>query len=768
MSKGGAGKVYFVLYLAVILELLIIIVERDEAEEHLMKKQQESMRIVESILTQLQSGAGTEGINTRPQDAIVISDNLPDEQKKLFKKFRTYYIEVGVTDVSSALNMDGMDEAQKKEKAETLKKLANVQELQYEIYYNPSKELNAPDSPPLSEFKKVEQSPQEGMSLANSPNSTATDSWQLLATRKIDLDIKGMKDYQEPIYTDSPKKAGDINKYAPQDSASVNRVFGYSEEKTNKLKQNTKLTKRAFVCNFQPDGREGWYKLRFSSQTNRILGISADQKFNALKDDQKVNIGTVQLKVKDLKSVQRQLSDQLSGTGIPSSEAFANGSLDLEKFNDQLEVAKKKVSDNGGDKVAQNTSRIDLYGYIAKLLSPGRYTSFDQNRGSIEIDIFVQKPEIEQLFPDVRWVHPVYNSFDKAPKAVAILSTNLYDKANLKPTVFIDGRQISPNNIIKLQDASKFKDGEWRVEINEPLEEKIYKLTAKFSSSSSKGMTDSATVDLRVFKTSLFVGKEAEDSEKSGSQDLEQGESADEVNYNDDLKRYLENDLSKFETFGYNTKPSSMNKIAGTEFETHLKINDKVNIKKGTFNISKNEGIELNDDVLSVGLKIFWVNPHDQQIRVRLFPLGDNEDIAYKLKNPKARFESSSVNFESSGNPNDPFFTFSVRVLPYPSSQDKASAKATIVSATATVKSDAIIGGSGKGKYQLKASGSGKLEPDGNGFKLKQKFTFVGRKPVPKGTSFKISVDVQAVQKLLQSGEICEPGNKKFISNIKF
>ena len=37
MSKGGAGKVYFVLYLAVILELLIIIVERDEAEEGLMK-----------------------------------------------------------------------------------------------------------------------------------------------------------------------------------------------------------------------------------------------------------------------------------------------------------------------------------------------------------------------------------------------------------------------------------------------------------------------------------------------------------------------------------------------------------------------------------------------------------------------------------------------------------------------------------------------------------------------------------------------------------
>ena len=46
MSKGGAGKVYFVLYLAVILELLIIIVERDEAEEHLIRKQKEAEEIV--------------------------------------------------------------------------------------------------------------------------------------------------------------------------------------------------------------------------------------------------------------------------------------------------------------------------------------------------------------------------------------------------------------------------------------------------------------------------------------------------------------------------------------------------------------------------------------------------------------------------------------------------------------------------------------------------------------------------------------------------
>ncbi|MFO0005783.1 MAG: hypothetical protein ACK559_32125, partial [bacterium] len=106
----------------------------------------------------------------------------------------------------------------------------------------------------------------------------------------------------------------------------------------------------------------GWYKLRFSSQTNRIMGISADQKFNALKDDQKVNIGTVQLKVKDLKSVQRQLAEQLAGTGIPSADAFANGTMDIDKFNDGLDAAKKKAVENqSGDRTTQSVSRIDLY-----------------------------------------------------------------------------------------------------------------------------------------------------------------------------------------------------------------------------------------------------------------------------------------------------------------------------------------------------------------------------------------------------------------------
>ena len=108
MSKGGAGKVYFVLYLAVILELLIIIVERDEAEELLIAKQKESMRIVESILSQLQVGSGTEGINTRPQDQITIPPpgvNVKEAIGADIKPERKYMVEVGITDVASSLKL---------------------------------------------------------------------------------------------------------------------------------------------------------------------------------------------------------------------------------------------------------------------------------------------------------------------------------------------------------------------------------------------------------------------------------------------------------------------------------------------------------------------------------------------------------------------------------------------------------------------------------------------------------------------------------------
>lgn len=101
MSSGSAGKVYFVLYLAVVLELLIIIVDRDDAEEGLRKQTQEIQLIVQRILASLQT-SGTQ-ITTTPRDEITLdpsSNNKRNEE-------RTYAVTVNVGDTSAIRGTSG-------------------------------------------------------------------------------------------------------------------------------------------------------------------------------------------------------------------------------------------------------------------------------------------------------------------------------------------------------------------------------------------------------------------------------------------------------------------------------------------------------------------------------------------------------------------------------------------------------------------------------------------------------------------------------------
>lgn len=390
MSGGGAGKVYFVLYLAVILELLIIIVERDEAEEHLVKKQKESMKIVESILSQLQTGAGSEGINTRPQDEIVLTEKLPQDQQKNFKKFRTYFIEVGVTDVVGSEKLEGLEPKERRERDDVLKKLANVQELQYEIYYNSSKEVDVPSTPSDSSFRRVDNNPTVGAEVRDA-NIPEAPPWTLQASRRIELKLSDMQDYRNPVYQNSTVAAGDINRYAPGEAISANTIFQYSPERTEniRLRNNGKLAKRAFVVNFQPPSQPGWYKLRFYSRTNRILGIASEQNMSELNEETKVNIGTVQLKVKDLQLVKKELGRQMEELKLPDADALANGTIDPDEFMTRINTTKAGIKDD-----TELRSKIDLYSYIARLLAPGKSSLFDQNKGSIEIDIRVNQPDV--------------------------------------------------------------------------------------------------------------------------------------------------------------------------------------------------------------------------------------------------------------------------------------------------------------------------------------------------------------------------------------
>ncbi|MER3329077.1 MAG: hypothetical protein RIF34_05810, partial [Candidatus Kapaibacterium sp.] len=156
------------------------------------------------------------------------------------------------------------------------------------------------------------------------------------------------------------------------------------------------LSKRAFVVNFQPPGKAGWYKLRFVSKTNRILGVRSDQKVETLDKEATVNIGTVQLKVTDLLKVEKELERKLEKYNVPKADVLTS-SGGFREFDNQIDKAKTIASkdEDAGDIIGN----IRLYGYIVKLLTPGQSQNFDQNKGDIEFNIRVMTPKPKMADP---------------------------------------------------------------------------------------------------------------------------------------------------------------------------------------------------------------------------------------------------------------------------------------------------------------------------------------------------------------------------------
>ncbi len=416
MAKGGgAGKVYFVLYLAVILELLIIIVERDEAEENLIRRQKETMRIVESILAQLQIGAGTEGISTRPQDEITLQEVKISEGPEI-KQWRKYFIEVGVTDVAAAAAQLDPESENYEEELRKLIRLGNVEELEYQIFYHPSNSAEPPYFPPDDSLRNVE------FDQLNQPVGPVVDrgQWRLVFLRKLKLDLEKTKDWQHPVYQYYVKELGSARDFAPDFAVKKDSIFVYSEQETQRLAQleGGRIRKRAFLVYFQPPNKPGWYKLRFVSRTNRILGVTGDVVSpEELPPDFTVNIGTVKLKIKDLRVVQKELQRSLGALNLPGAEDLAHGKLTIEEFDRLLNEAKQKVVKGEINLDMEPTAvinKLDLYSYIVKLLTPNASQYFEQNRQSYQIDIRVVKPPITIAEPYVELPEAIY-TFDAVP-----------------------------------------------------------------------------------------------------------------------------------------------------------------------------------------------------------------------------------------------------------------------------------------------------------------------------------------------------------------
>jgi len=642
MSKGGgAGKVYFVLYLAVVLELLIIIVERDEAEQGLLKKQKETMRIVESILSQLQSGAGTEGINTRPQDEITILDQ--SSQQALgpgiqIKSSRTYIVEVGVTDVSSELKRkEGESPKEHAMRIDKYIQLGNVEEIEYQVFFNSSTDPNNAPNFPTDEDFRYQNTDFTKFQPSQTIQTKDGSTWEFLSLRKLMLDKSAVSNKidlnnvfpssLEPIYPKN-KELQVGPSYAPP--GKEDSVFYYSYEHTVKEanKSTVDLKKRAFVVNFQPPSRPGWYKLRFASRTNRILGVRAEANIKALDEETKINIGTVQLTVRDLNKVKKELIQKLEKYNPPAFDMLGNPA-NLNKFDEILKQATAKVA-NEPD-AAGIISKLKLYGYIAKLLAPGLSASFPQNTGSIEFNIRVITPKPQTADPVVQPPDVVY-TFNQLPAVFEFAITpwrgegqNIIDARvvdnngsnvsgiDMKPLDQIAGTGSSQAVLGKEKYfrgtlKSQLSPGEYTIKIDHKL----------------SGKQDSKDVKLVVFKTGLTP-----ESEKT-----------------------LKNGIGYLAFFGkkmaiMNAVPTSGLKIKPEQFRSYVYTDQEQ--QKPPYNgytLSNENGVFLSCKAKTVTLRITWIQPYTNQ-EIDLFP---ETKLDIRQEKPRINTMDKQDNVSQSGN----------------------------------------------------------------------------------------------------------------------
>jgi hypothetical protein len=525
MSKGSAGKVYFVLYLAVILELLIIIVERDEAEEGLHRKTKESMKIVQNILSQLQSGSGNYDMNVSPNDLIIIQDKatietLPKEQR--IKRQKSYSVKVSVTDVTEAKK--GAAEGNKSESEEgkdyTLTKLANVQELTYQVFYTETPKGDVQEVSPrlpdstyngkrLREFKPGDVATYLDQQIAKSTN------WTLLDLRQLKLDVPATYEYnkleggwQKPLYNLSVN--GD---QLDKNVQLKDTVFFYDSTKSQKdFINNGKLSSRTFTVNFDPgeERKDGWYKLRFFSSTNKILGIDFESGVKEISDEDQVNVGVVKLKVRALRSVMQGLQRELDGK-VELRDVWYDGSGDfntrlkaVEEFNAAIKLGKE--TNKADDDVL---SKITLYDYIVKLTTPGFSAFLDQNRSTMDIDVQVRKPDQQQPAPRVSDLDPKIITFDKLQKTIItfVLSPSSYFKpgnplVDIKGTPSLSGQfkveQEDPtagNNPLTANQPRRY-----RIVFEKPIPAGTYNLKITYIGG---GKSDTASSELNVLPSTL-------------------------------------------------------------------------------------------------------------------------------------------------------------------------------------------------------------------------------------------------------------------------
>lgn len=381
MSKGGAGKVYFVLYLAVILELLIIIVERDEAEEHLIRKQREAEEIVEAVMAQLNTGSGSSGVNALPQDEITLLDPRTIQgvaEKDKPKDERTYQVRVSTVRVKDILGDALPDEAvAKRKRIEEIIRLFNVSNLTLTDSLNQSSQVESLTLELKKDWLKAK----------------TDELYGKLGARNTITDVPEFKDGLAFLKAITP----DSTDYT---SSSDMLTFRFSPHLTTVDRNQFESGIKVFEYTFKQKNA-GLYKVVLQSKTNNILGVSGlDKKENESEEDV-VSIGTIQLTRKQLSKVEKRLRSTLGSSVEILCDKFQTATdYKYAQFSADLSEAIDKINheDIGLPSKSDKIRRGELLKNITVLLH-GDANQMEQNNPNFQFEINVKKPNIATADP---------------------------------------------------------------------------------------------------------------------------------------------------------------------------------------------------------------------------------------------------------------------------------------------------------------------------------------------------------------------------------
>ena len=404
-QSSASSKVYFVLYLAVLLELLIIIVERDEAEELFFKRQKELEEQVAALLVFMNPSAVSEPINVSQQGLIVFDEQQPDPHGYT----RTYTVNVAVNNPGTATDI-----------AEKITR-GNVRDMQY--YLLTYRAEGESDDVVSAEWQRIgtrnalrqlAEARRSGNDITALRDTLGKPTrWVIRGHRRLQLNEEQMRaeqNWQHPLYT-LTTPFGAENLYAPQQTS----AFAYAPEQSD----TKEFRRRAFSVQFQPQrsdvpldngiGTSALHcKLLFASLSDNVVGVSADTPGDTgngmAENDHTVNVGGMPIRLGLLRTMQAGSYEDCKRYGVPTPEEAR--SMTVEVFEQTIQTAQQRVEDDlrknqqirlvqagiSGQSLQSEPKElraVKLYAYITKLTTPNFSRSFEQNRGVTAIDVKV-------------------------------------------------------------------------------------------------------------------------------------------------------------------------------------------------------------------------------------------------------------------------------------------------------------------------------------------------------------------------------------------